>query len=472
MAVPHAFSTLVPVNDVAPPKRSMHSAVVYQKKIFVFGGEADGRLLADLWEYDFDRNIWDCVAIAGPQPACRSSHTAVVYRSHMYLFGGYGAKGALNDLYAYNFETRTWRQIVAQQPASEVPTPRRRHSAIVFEDQMYIFGGDDTSAGTSRLNDTYTFNFAMVFHKVVKSKAYFKRYQVQFRRRREGMTDYRARRRLVQQDKNKYNTPKYRLVVRMTNRDVICQIVYSRIVGDFVLCSAYSHELPRFGLPCGLTNYAACYATGLLLARRVLKNLHLDDKYPGVANVTGEISEVEAVEDGPRPFKAFLDIGLFRTTTGARIFAAMKGAADGGLNVPHNEKRLVGYKPKKGDQEAKFNPAILREHIFGVHVAKYMKKRAADKAESDKIHFAKYAAAKIDADKLEKLIKSVHEKIRANPDAKDTRPRKEKEAERKAKFGAMKAKFPRKAALTLLERKNRFRQKLAAILAKAAAQSE
>ncbi len=54
----------------------------------------------------------------------------------------------------------------------------------------------------------------MPFVKVQKTKAYFKRYQVKFRRRREGKTDYRARKRLITQDKNKYNSPKYRLVVR------------------------------------------------------------------------------------------------------------------------------------------------------------------------------------------------------------------------------------------------------------------
>ena len=54
--------------------------------------------------------------------------------------------------------------------------------------------------------------------KVLKTAAYHKRYQVKYRRRREGKTDYQARKRLVVQDKNKYNTPKYRLVVRRTNR--------------------------------------------------------------------------------------------------------------------------------------------------------------------------------------------------------------------------------------------------------------
>jgi large subunit ribosomal protein L5e len=55
----------------------------------------------------------------------------------------------------------------------------------------------------------------MPFVKVIKTKAYCKRYQVKFKRRRECKTDYYARARMVVQDKNKYNTPKYRLVVRI-----------------------------------------------------------------------------------------------------------------------------------------------------------------------------------------------------------------------------------------------------------------
>lgn len=86
------------------------------------------------------------------------------------------------------------------------------------------------------------------FVKVVKNKQYFKRYQVKFKRRREGKTDYYARKRLIFQDKNKYNTPKYRLIVRLSNRDVTAQIAYSRIEGDRVVCAAYSHELPKYGI--------------------------------------------------------------------------------------------------------------------------------------------------------------------------------------------------------------------------------
>ena len=111
----------------------------------------------------------------------------------------------------------------------------------------------------------------MGFVKVVKNKAYFKRYQVKFRRKREGKTDYYARKRLVIQDKNKYNTPKYRIIVHVTNRDLICQIVYAHIEGDMIVYTAYAHELPKCGVKVGLTSYAAAYCTGLLLACRLLQ---------------------------------------------------------------------------------------------------------------------------------------------------------------------------------------------------------
>lgn len=56
---------------------------------------------------------------------------------------------------------------------------------------------------------------------MVKTKAYFKRYQTKFRRRREAKTDYYARKRLVAQDLNKYLARKYRLVTRFSNKKVI-----------------------------------------------------------------------------------------------------------------------------------------------------------------------------------------------------------------------------------------------------------
>ena len=72
-------------------------------------------------------------------------------------------------------------------------------------------------------------------------------------------------------DNNKYSSKKYRFVVRITNRRIICSINYATLKGDKCLCSADSQELRRFGLTAGLTNYPSAYCTGLLLARRLLQ---------------------------------------------------------------------------------------------------------------------------------------------------------------------------------------------------------
>merc|ERR1711893_238451 len=253
----------------------------------------------------------------------------------------------------------------------------------------------------------------MPFVKVVKNKAYFKRFQVKFRRRREGKTDYFARKRLVVQDKNKYNTPKYRMIVRTSNKDICCQIAYARLEGDRILAAAYSHELPRYGLKVGLTNYAAAYCTGLLLARRVLKKLNLDGAYAGCTEVDGEHFMVEDNDDGPGAFRACLDVGLARTTTGARVFGAMKGAADGGIEIPHSEKRFPGY----DKEESKLNADVHRAHIFGQHVADYMKSLAEEDEEAFKRQFSRFIKNGVTAESVEEMYKNAHAAIRKNPDA-------------------------------------------------------
>eukprot|EP00252_Welwitschia_mirabilis_P013865 TRINITY_DN3063_c0_g2_i1.p1 TRINITY_DN3063_c0_g2~~TRINITY_DN3063_c0_g2_i1.p1 ORF type:complete len:298 (+),score=56.57 TRINITY_DN3063_c0_g2_i1:148-1041(+) len=255
----------------------------------------------------------------------------------------------------------------------------------------------------------------MAFVKTQKTKAYFKRFQVKFRRRRQGKTDYRARIRLINQDKNKYNTPKYRMVVRFSNRDIVAQIIYATIAGDIVLAAAYSHELPRYGVPVGLTNYAAAYCTGLLLARRVLKKLEMDEEYVGNEEATGEDYSVEPTENR-RPFRALLDVGLVRTTTGNRVFGALKGALDGGLDIPHSEKRFPGYNKESKTLDAE----IHRKYIYGGHVAAYMQLLREDEPEKYQSHFSEYIKHGIEPESVEDMYKKAHAAIRADPSIQHT----------------------------------------------------
>ncbi|KAF0933148.1 hypothetical protein E2562_014138 [Oryza meyeriana var. granulata] len=294
------------------------------------------------------------------------------------------------------------------------------------------------------------------FVKLQKTHVYYKRFQVKFKRRRQGKTDYRARIRLTNQDKNKYNTPKYRFVVRFTNTDITCQIAYATIAGDIVMAAAYSHELPQYGLEVGLTNYAAAYCTGLLLARRVLKLRDLDQEYEGNVEATGEDYSVEP-SDERRPFRALLDVGLVRTTTGNRVFGALKGALDGGLDIPHGEKRFAGFKK----DEKQLDAEIHRKYIYGGHVADYMRSLAEEEPEKFQAHFSDYIKKGIEADDMEALYKKVHAAIRADP----TMVKSTKEPPKKHKRFNLKK-------LTYAERKARLVERLNALNSSAGADDD
>jgi len=317
----------------------------------------------------------------------------------------------------------------------------------------------------------------MGFVKVVKNKAYFKRFQVKFRRRREAKTDYYARTRLIIQDKNKYKTPKYRLVFRKTNRDLIAQIVAADYDHDTVVESAYSHELVKYGVKVGLTNYAAAYATGLLLARRVNAKFGLE--YKGLEKADGSdnpnyFAETESLEKNA--FKAVLDVGLQRTTTGARIWGALKGAFDGGLNIPHTDKRFPGSKgqEKKDGAKHEADPEVHRKYIYGLHVAEYMNKLKngytngdGEEVEGDEAayakHFSRYVKAGVNAENIEATYARAHAAIRASPARARTATQKGYFATR-ATPKAANATYPKKrwnrAPINVASKKDRIKQKL------------
>ncbi|KAK9470085.1 60S ribosomal protein uL18 [Dipodascopsis tothii] len=293
----------------------------------------------------------------------------------------------------------------------------------------------------------------MPFTKLIKTPQYFSRYQTPYRRRREGKTDYYARKRLVTQHKAKYNSPKYRLVVRFTNKDIIAQVVSSTITGDIVLAAAYAHELPNYGIKHGLTNWSAAYAVGLLVARRVLTKLGLDETYAGVEEADGEFVLTEAVEDGPRPFKAFLDVGLHRTTTGARVFGVLKGASDGGMYIPHSAKRFPGWDIEGEELEAE----LLHKYIVGGHVAEYMETLADDDEEKYRQVFKGYLEDNIEADAVEDIYTEAHAKIREDPAP-------VKVADKKAEYKAASLKY-KKTKLTSEERMAARAAKIASLVA-------
>jgi len=264
------------------------------------------------------------------------------------------------------------------------------------------------------------------------------------------------------QDKNKYKTPKYRFVVRRTNQDIICQIFSADLNHDVCLASAYAHELRRYGVNFGLTNWAAFYAVGLLLARRVNKKFNLD--YEGHSEITGEDYHVEPNFGAAAPFRALLDVGLIRTTTGARVFGALKGMCDGGVDVPHNDRRFPGSK-KEGD-EFKGDPEIVKKYIYGGHVADYMRSLSDNSEEVYNRQFKRFVDAGVGADDLESIYKQAHAAIRKDPLMQRSTSEKGYFGDKRSKPKDPKAVFPPKrfnaAKTTIEQKKGRIRQKLTA----------
>ena len=146
------------------------------------------------------------------------------------------------------------------------------------------------------------------------------RYNVPMRRRREGVTNYHQRLRLL-----KSGQP--RLVARISNKHARAQLVALGGMGDRTLASAHSSELAEFGWEAPTGNLPAAYLTGLLAGKRAL------------AAGFGE---------------AVLDIGLNTATPGNKVFAVQEGAIDAGLEIPHNEAVLADWSRNRGEHIAAY----------------------------------------------------------------------------------------------------------------------
>merc|ERR1712154_677952 len=128
---------------------------------------------------------------------------------------------------------------------------------------------------------------------------------------------------------------------------------------------------------------------------------------------------------------------------GAKVFGAMKGAADGGLDIPHSEKRFPGYDKEAG----KFSADVHRGHIFGQHVAQYMRELLDKDEDAYKKQFSQSIKNGVTADSVEDMYKKAHAAIRKNPEGpkkvakKRWTAKKLTHAERKAKVEKTKTEF-------------------------------
>lgn len=186
-------------------------------------------------------------------------------------------------------------------------------------------------------------------------------YKVKYRRRREGKTNYYKRYVYVINNA-------IRFVSRITNEYVIIDVTKFDPKGDVMLAVAHSIELvKKYGWKGDTNNTPAAYLTGYLAGLRALK--------AGVKN-------------------AVADIGLFVPTKGGRIFAAIKGAIDAGLQIPVGDL---------GD---------IEERVKGVHISEYAKKLQSENPELYKKLFSRYMARGLDPQNLPQHFEEVLKKIK------------------------------------------------------------
>jgi len=186
------------------------------------------------------------------------------------------------------------------------------------------------------------------------------RYRVPFRRRREGKTNYHLRRRLVLSNR-------IRATVRVTNSHCLVQFVKARITGDNTLSTAHSRELKNYGWSGATSNIPTAYLIGYLAGLKAKKN--------GI-------------------FEAILDIGLNPPIYGSRVFAALKGIIDAGIEIPHSDKVFPDD-----------------NRLNGTHIADYAKLLKDTNEDQFKSQFAKYIKLKMDPQKIPKVFEKTKKEI-------------------------------------------------------------
>lgn len=182
---------------------------------------------------------------------------------------------------------------------------------------------------------------------------------IEFRRKREGKTNYKTRLNLL-----KGKT--HRIVIRKSLQNIIAQIVEYHADGDKIIVTADSKELKKYNWKTATSNLPAAYLTGLLLAKKAL---------------------AKGIKSG------IVDLGLQRSTKGSRFYALVKGIIDGGFNIVCSEEILP-----------------TEERVSGKHIEEFAKSLLKDKARYEK-YFSNYIKLNVKPEEISKLFNKTKEKI-------------------------------------------------------------
>lgn len=128
-----------------PHKRVGHTAVLRDEDLYVYGGfDLQHKTYSSaLWRANlrYGELDWELIQLESPAGA-RAGHSAILYQDSLYIFGGQNEEGYLSDLWRYDFITGDWIRCYMWSDNSYFPSPRIGHVAVYWSDEgMYIWGG-------------------------------------------------------------------------------------------------------------------------------------------------------------------------------------------------------------------------------------------------------------------------------------------------------------------------------------------
>jgi len=154
----HCWKKLQPCEEFVGAKRSKQTLVSWGDGLYIFGGDNGKRMLNDFLVFHIGEGSWARVVYTGTPPAPRYHHSAVVFNNSMFIFGGYtgdiNSNSNLhnkNDLFEYKFKSSQWlewKDVIT----GPLPPARSAHGSIVYDNKLWIFAGYD---GHARLNDLW-----------------------------------------------------------------------------------------------------------------------------------------------------------------------------------------------------------------------------------------------------------------------------------------------------------------------------
>jgi N-acetylneuraminic acid mutarotase len=130
------FSLLAPGSEQVPTRRCGHSACVYDKHMYILGGQGN-EVYAEFWKVSLDTYQW--TKLDNSVGAKVDGHMVVIWHKKMYVCGGYDGKNDNPMTWIYDLERGKWE--VADTTGSV--HPRSYAMGGLYNDWMVFFGGEN-----------------------------------------------------------------------------------------------------------------------------------------------------------------------------------------------------------------------------------------------------------------------------------------------------------------------------------------